>query len=72
MARHKDANWILPELAPSEGQAQIAVLMDIRDELKRLNALLHCENFQAIPNLLRAIEPNTKKKPRARRLKREK
>jgi hypothetical protein len=24
--------------------AQLAVLMDIRDELQRLNELLHCEN----------------------------
>lgn len=38
--RHKDANWTIPESAdgttPYEG-AQLAVLMDIRDELKKNN-----------------------------------
>ena len=44
--------------------AQLSVLMDIRDELKQLNALLHCHNFTAIPHTLRSIQKNTTKKRR--------
>lgn len=35
--------------------------MDIRDELQKLNALLGCHNFTAIPNVLRGIRRNTAK-----------
>lgn len=34
---------------------QVAVLMDIRRELQRLNALLHCHNATSIPVTLREI-----------------
>jgi hypothetical protein len=46
--------------------AQLAVLMDLRDELKRLNGLLHCSNFLAIPARLEAIRINTRKKRRVK------
>jgi hypothetical protein len=58
--RHKDADWELP--TTDEGRikswdyVQIAVLMDIRDELQRLNSLLHCHNFQQIPHTLKRID----------------
>jgi hypothetical protein len=42
----------------------IAVLMDIRRELVRLNALLACSNFTGIPRTLRAIAKNTSRKRR--------
>jgi hypothetical protein len=46
-------------------EAQLIVLMDIREELKRLNTTLNCKNALAIPNLLREIKLNTRKnKPR--------
>jgi hypothetical protein len=61
--RHKDATWSLPE-NPSLDYAKLAVLMDIRDELKALNHVLHCVNFLAIPRKLDDIVRNTKKKPR--------
>jgi hypothetical protein len=65
--RRKDVNWRLNELpsgnAPTD-DAQLAVLMDIRDELKRLNSVLHCTNFLAIPSKLDAIRRNTAKKRR--------
>lgn len=70
MARHKDANWNLSGVGPDERsvktweEAGIAVLMDIRDELKRLNATLHCQNFLAIPWTLKGIERNTTRKKR--------
>lgn len=65
--RWKDYQW---DIATTDGrryestnQAQhLAVLMDIRDELKALNLLLHCQNFQNIPFKLDAIARNTKKK----------
>lgn len=34
---------------------QCALLMDIRDELQKLNSLLHCSNFTGIPTTLRSI-----------------
>ena len=49
---------------------QLAVLMDIRDELKRLNAFLHCPNAVAIPKLLRSIQRNTYNLPKAKKAKR--
>lgn len=38
--------------------------MDIRDELKRMNGLLHCHNFLSIPHKLESIRKNTIKKKR--------
>lgn len=63
--RHKNGNWALP--TNPDGRLKlwehvpIAVLMDIRDELQKLNALLHCHNFVGIPQTLRAIKKNTTK-----------
>jgi len=34
----------------------------VRDELRKLNAVFACTNFQAIPGVLRAIRKNTAKK----------
>lgn len=62
MARHKDAQWDLcsPQV-DSWAEVQVAVLMDIRDELKQLNRLLGCQNFIAVPQILRRISSNTAK-----------
>jgi hypothetical protein len=43
-------------------QVSIAVLMDIRRELRTLNALLACPNFATIPRTLRIISRNTAKR----------
>lgn len=60
MARFKDANWNFRQgpngNIESWEQAQTAVLMDIRDELKRLNQLLHCQNFIGIPSTLKRMD----------------
>lgn len=56
MARHKDTNWNLETPHPGMNGATLAVLMDIRDELKMLNGLLHCSNFVGIPSTLKAID----------------
>lgn len=66
MARYKDSDWNLPD-SLSWGQVEVAVLMDIRDELKRLNSLLRCPNFIGIPFRLEQIVKNTKKPKRKRR-----
>lgn len=66
--RFKDISW---NLANSDGKIAswemvvIAVMMDVRDELKRLNSLLYCHNFTGIPQTLRKVEKNTRKKKRA-------
>lgn len=36
--------------------AHLAVLMDIRDELKAINALLNCHNIQQMFNNIRKID----------------
>lgn len=49
--------------------ATLATLMDIRDELQKLNALLSCSNFVGIPHTLRAIArkiPARRPKPRSK------
>jgi hypothetical protein len=75
MARHKNTDWNLPEgrQAAEKGVTihgwpaiHSALLMDIRDELQRLNSLLACRNFQQIPATLRAIQRNTTKRRRKR------
>ena len=40
MTRHKDSNWNLPNKVENYEQAHLAVLMDIRDELKENNKRL--------------------------------
>lgn len=72
MARFKDQDWKLPvnergnlsswDLVP------IAVLMDIRDELKKLNRVFECPNFIALPRKLDAIAKNTKKPIRKKKV----
>jgi len=58
--RFKDVLWTVPTL--NEGKSveipacQLAVLMDLRDELKFLNRLLNYENLSTIVRLLREIK----------------
>ena len=62
--RKKDVAWKIPnndDGTVSWNGTQLAVLMDIRDELKLLNGFLQCANFTGIPWTLKAIEANTKK-----------
>lgn len=63
--RHKDANWQINEV--SYDSAQLAVLMDIRDELKQLNRVLNCRDFLDMPRVLRQVRANTAK-PRKKAL----
>jgi len=63
--RRKNVNWRIDEDyqgRPPTDHAQLAVLMDLRDELQRLNTLLSCSNCIDIPNILRRIDVNTEKR----------
>lgn len=78
MARdNKDKNWHVGSpkenggyLSDSVQHSQIAVLMDLRDELKEIKELLRplrhleCSNFLRIPKKLDRIGRNTEKKKR--------
>jgi len=67
--RHKDVTWLLwPDAANrvTHDQIQCAVLMDLRDELKKLNALLHCGNFLRIPYYLDTIRKQTARRKKKR------
>lgn len=62
-----NGDWTTPKDGFTWEHAGIEVLMDIRGELQRLNALLHCHNFVRIPHVLDKIESNTKRrKPKAK------
>ena len=73
MARFKDVGWSIaeavndPRAAKDVHEAMLAVLMDIRDELKILNRVFQCSNALEIPDLLRAIKQNTTKSKRKKR-----
>lgn len=51
--------WLTPDHMFEWQHVGIEVLMDIRSELRALNALLHCPNFVAIPTILRQVRANT-------------
>jgi len=56
--RQKNMTWsVRPDANGhySFDSARLAVLMDIRDELQKLNSLLHCANFTGIPRTLQTI-----------------
>lgn len=57
MARKKNREWNCgKEKNTTIDQAKLAVLMDIRDELKELNATLNCWRFQNMPSVLERID----------------
>lgn len=71
--RKKDVNWVIvshDDGSVSRDQVLIALLMDVRDELKRINRALYCENFLDVPHLLRMIRANTAKPRKPRKPKR--
>lgn len=72
--RHAGTVWNLREEGGGSkknvygyGTIHSAILMDIRDELQKLNALLGCRNFIGIPATLRGIRANTEKPKRKRK-----
>ena len=74
MRKFKDWEWDLGKdghICTWE-EVSISVMMDVRDELKKLNALLHCSNFVAIPDMLRNIRRHTSRLPVKRKAARKK
>ena len=68
---HKDTGKLYENQIGWASFAQLAVLMDIRDELQTLNRIFGCVNFQRIPRVLDTIAKNTtKKRPKLRVVKR--
>jgi hypothetical protein len=71
MSRHANKQWNLREISSGNtlppAEIELALLMDIRDELQKLNALLHCGNFLSIPHKLERIARNTAK-PRTKKV----
>lgn len=69
--RYKDLSWTIQSNengTVSHEDAQLAVFMDLRDELKLINqkmqrlvSILECQNFLAIPSKLDRISKNTAK-----------
>ena len=66
MARHKNQDWNIAAENYGYQGATLATLMDIRDELKRINQRLDCHETLAIPRILHRISHNTAK-PRKRK-----
>jgi hypothetical protein len=76
-SRFKDVNWNVggddnAGVNPSMDGAQLAVLMDMRDELKTIryaitnvDRLLSCSNFTRIPAKIDAIRKNTERKKKS-------
>ena len=65
MARRENINWTLPESGPiSYDGAALAVLMDLRDELRTIRRILECPNFQAIPFDLGRLVKQTARRSR--------
>lgn len=68
MGNARDQEW---DVLDDKGQivtwerVGVAVMMDIRRELRTLNQLLGCPNFTGIPRMLRRISANTAK-PRSK------
>jgi hypothetical protein len=67
--RHKNVQWNLGDREGRSTWDQVigALLMDIRDELQRINNVLHCSNFLEIPHKLDSIKRNTAKKRNVKR-----
>lgn len=57
--RQKDQAWIVGMVdndhAKNDYQVMKAVLMDLRDELKQLNRVFSCQNFQRMPHDIREL-----------------
>lgn len=69
--RHANADWKLRTALDGgvyNTDVTHALLMDIRAELRKLNRVLECPNFQDIPHRLTAIEKNTRKPRRKRKV----
>lgn len=61
--RRKNYRWQVRNKTDSHTSdmgRQLAVLMDIRDELQELNAVFRCGNFLNLPHVLKRIDRRLK------------
>lgn len=70
--RYKDSVWNIGQPLTVAG-GQLAVLMDIRDELKAIKVelgiirgVINCANCRDIPKVLRTIRANTSRIPKGK------
>lgn len=64
--RRKNIDWNIADAdgsTPTWERVQVAVLMDIRDELRELNAIFKCKNFLEVPRILRGIRRHAARIP---------
>lgn len=67
--RFKNENWMLNQSETDRNSlatindAMLAVLMDLRDELKALRRIFECVKFQAVPHRLERIAKAVERKP---------
>lgn len=67
-------DWTTPSYSPtsrtiSNDDAQLAVLLDIREHLGAMRRRMDCHEFLAIPRTLRGIRTNTAKRRKRRTVK---
>lgn len=62
MRNNVNIDWQTTDRPTTWDEANCAVLMDIRDELKAINRTLQCSETQMIPKYLQCIALNTTKK----------
>lgn len=66
--RHANLNWVWSSSTQLCTQdAILAMLQDIREELRAINRRLNCQSTLEIPVLLRRMESNTRKPKRKRK-----
>jgi hypothetical protein len=67
--RLANLNWVPGDeagQAPTWERVNTAILLDIRDELRKMNQTLRCPDFQSIPRVLKEIRRNTTKPKKAK------
>lgn len=79
MARFANKNWNVGGTEDAMGKPiswpdtthgqQMAVLMDIRDELRKLNTIFGCHNFTGLPKIVKQIRAHTSRLPTQQRTK---
>jgi hypothetical protein len=61
MASHANKNWNLPD-AVDWGHVRVALLMDIRGELRAINSKLSCHRIQRMFGTIERIDKRLAKK----------
>ena len=62
MATHTGVNWNLPEKCENWTQVQVALLMDVRSELRKLNSKLDCSRVSRMLDTVERVDKRLAKK----------